>query len=220
MAKQVPQDDAALETRIDADQAEAIATTTAPQQGDNAELAIDDTGQRVRKVITTKDFIPGRDQQWILQNVVSRPKGTYVRLGFLAGFITGTERTQTDWQGKTLHSVWLKGMFEARLAETGEVLQAPNAILPLAFGELIEGAFRQAQLSGHLEGLKAELDVEIGVEATGRSIPYEWVVVSYITGEAQRALRAVRSRQAARLAKQGTPTLGTIEGGRKALPKA
>jgi hypothetical protein len=161
----------------------------------------DAAGQRVRKVITTKDFIPGRDTAWIIQHVCTQPKGTYVRLGFLAGFITGCHRSQTDWQGKSLQSVWLEGMFEATLGATGEVIQAPNLILPLAYGELVEGAFKQASNQG-IERMQAELDVEIGVEATGRSIPYEWVVISYVTGEAQRALRAVRKRQAARLAKQ------------------
>ena len=70
----------------------------------------------------------------------------------------------------------------------------------MAYG-LVETAFA-------LPGVqRAELDVDIGLEATGRTIPYEWVVVSHIGGEAQRALRAVKARQRARIEKRGSEAL-------------
>lgn len=204
--------DVTTTARIDPTEMDAIAIGALDGPDESAE-----GGQRVRRVITTKDFIPNRDPEWIRLNVSSQPKGTYTRLGLIAGFITGCHRQRNEYQGKTLESVWLEGMFEGTVLTTGEVIQAPTLILPLAYGELVESAFRQAFNAGH-ERMQAELDVELGLETITRgAVSYEWVVTSFVTGEAQRALRAVRKRQQARLAKQTTPALAAPQANLKAI---
>jgi hypothetical protein len=164
----------------------------------------DDQGQRVGRIITTKDYLDGRDANSIIAG--DRP-GTRIILGRLRGVVNSTERKKTVYKDKELESVWLNGEFEAVLIETGEVKAAPTAILPKAFGITIENA-----LAGLTPEEKAELTIEcdIGLEATGRPIPYEWVVIYYREGRAQKAMREVRARQEARIARQA----------RKALPSS
>jgi hypothetical protein len=187
----------AEQRRFDADAAEVV------DKGARLDPAIDqdeiEERQRLRRLITTADFLPGRSKEWAIQNVASRPRGTYIPLGLLDGMVNAIERkayTATPTGGgptRALESIWLKGSFEATIAATGEIIRAPNCILPLALGEMIEASFRQGNE-------RASLDCEIGLEATGRMIPYEWVVISYVSGEAASASRARRQKKQARLA--------------------
>lgn len=176
----------------------AVGDALAGAGGEEAET-YDDRGQRVRRVITTKDFLPGGDTDFPRRVVGPSERGTRFLLGTLRGTINATERKQMEWQGKKLESVWLNGDFEAILANTGEVISAPTAILPKAFGYIIESA-----LAGLDPGEQAELkiDCDIGLEATGKTIAYEWVVIYYREGKAQKAMREVRARSDARLARQ------------------
>ena len=167
-----------------------------PQEA--AALAADDKGQRVGRIITTKDWANGRDPNTI---VVGNPPGTRFLLGSLRGVVNSTERNTHTYKDKELESVWLNGEFEAVVAETGEVKAAPTAILPKAFGITIETALAGLKRDGG----EAELtiDCDIGLEATGRPIAYEWIVIYYREGKAQKAMRDVTARQNARLARQG-----------------
>jgi hypothetical protein len=204
------QDDAPLaETRFDAESADAIEATW---KADEAQ------GLRARKVIVPKDLVPGRDQAWIIQNVATQPKGSYVPLGYMSGYIFAVERRFTEWQGKRLESVWMQGMFEAESSITGEVLSAGFAILPSSFGEMIAGAFALAEKQG-AHNLQAKLDVEIGLEATGRSIPYEWVVYSYEETPAQKAVKAIKAQRQARVARREQKALAGSARPLKAIGK-
>jgi hypothetical protein len=168
-----------------------------------AALAADDKGQRVGRIITTKDWANGRDPNAI---IAGSPPGTRILLGSLRGVVDTTERSTHTYKDKPLESVWLNGEFEAVVAETGEVKAAPTAILPKAFGITIETAIaglkREASLGGGSDG-QLTIDCDIGLEATGRPIPYEWIVIYYREGKAQKAMRDVTARQNARLARQG-----------------
>jgi hypothetical protein len=167
-----------------------------PQEA--AALAAEDRGQRVGRIITTKDWANGRDPNTI---VVGNPPGTRFLLGSLRGVVNSTERNTHTYKDKELESVWLNGEFEAIVAETGEIKSAPTAILPKAFGITIETQIANLKR----EGGDAELtiDCDIGLEATGRPIAYEWIVIYYREGKAQKAMRDVTARQNARLARQG-----------------
>jgi hypothetical protein len=180
----------ALTGEIEAIEAEAEAL----REAGDAPLSEQVDPRRVQTLITTRDFVPGGDTAWLVQNVASKPRGTIVMLGQLAGVVHRIEQHKSDYKGKTLDSVWLFGAFEARIAETGEIKSSVCAILPNAFGRMIEEAFRQGADRAHL-------DIDIGVEATGRAIPYEWAIWSHMGGETQRALKALRSRQEARALK-------------------
>ena len=106
-----------------------------PQEA--AAIAADDRGQRVGRIITTKDYANGRDPNAI---IAGSPPGTRILLGSLRGVVEATERSTHTYKDKPLESVWLNGEFEAVVAETGEVKAAPTAILPKAFGITIETA--------------------------------------------------------------------------------
>lgn len=199
-----PGDDATV-AAIDAADAEAVAASAPAEEPDVT--APDDFGQRIRRVITTRDFLPGGDIEWPRRNVAPAERGTRFILGTLRGSVISTERKRTMYQrgteaAKELESVWLNGDFEAVLRGTGEVISAPTAILPKAFGYIIESA-----LAGLDPADKAELkiDCDIGLESTARTIPYEWVVIYYREGKAQKAMREIRARSDARLARQTGP---------------
>jgi hypothetical protein len=48
--------------------------------------------------------------------------------------------------------------------------------------------------------LSLELDIDIGVEATGKSIPYEWMVTSFIPIEGSNRLLEMRHRRQTKMA--------------------
>lgn len=190
----------------DPTEVEAIAQAAAPATQPGDEAPPDDEGRRVRLVITTKDFLPGGDTDWPRQHIAPAPRGTRAILGNLAGQVLRTERRTTPYKDKVLESVWLHGNFEAMLRGTGEIISAPAAILPRAFGTMIENALADCEPG---EKMDLRIDCDIGLEATGRSIPYEWIVIYYHEGKAQKAMREIRSRRDARIARQeaGRPLL-------------
>jgi hypothetical protein len=163
-------------------------------------IEADDRGQRVGRIITTKDYLPRGDVQFTAR-LGMEPVGTQVILGSLVGVVNSTERKITQWQGKELESVWLNGEFEAIMAGTGEVKAAPTAILPKAFGLTIETALAGLKRNG-ADDAELTIDCDVGLESTGRPIPYEWIVIYYREGKAQKALRDARGRREARLARQ------------------
>jgi hypothetical protein len=171
--------------------------------------AYDDRGQRVGRILTPKDLLPASDPQFTARLGIE-PPGTLVILGSLIGVVNSTERKTTQWQGKDLESVWLNGEFEMVKRQTGEVKAAPTAILPKAFGITIETAL--AGLKGNFNGeghdaAQLTIDCDIGLESTGRPIPYEWVVIYYREGKAQKAMRDARARREARIVRQERKSL-------------
>ena len=168
----------------------------------------DDRGQRVGRILTPKDLLPASDPQFTARLGIE-PPGTLVILGSLIGVVNSTERKVTQWQGKDLESVWLNGEFEMVKRQTGEVKAAPTAILPKAFGITIETALAGLKGDFDANGNAAQLtiDCDIGLEATGRPIPYEWVVIYYREGKAQKAMRDARARREARIGRQAQKVL-------------
>jgi hypothetical protein len=160
-----------------------------------------DQGLRVRRILTGRDFLPGRDAVATQQLMAPKAVGAYHPLGYVAGRVTGIERHENDYQGKTLQSVWGNGFFQASVAETGEILTAVTFISPgSAFGLLVEQAFAAGAET-------VELDLEIGLERTSRPTIYEWVVTSYATGAGQRLVKPIVERQQARLARRAAMAL-------------
>jgi hypothetical protein len=165
-----------------------------------------DTGQVMETIITPKSFLPpgaDTDPKADPRKLVALEKnGTRIMLGALGGTITRIERKTKEWEGKELSSVWLHGKFEAHVYATDETVQAPVAILPRAYGDMIENAFRAAMEDGQTHGLRARLDVEVGVKASGGAIPFNWCILNFEEDESDRALREIRTRQKARLARR------------------
>jgi hypothetical protein len=154
-----------------------------------------DDGLRIETFISPRTFVT---QEWCLKNVASKDRGFHVAIGTIAGYATASERRESAMPVKPGDkpfpaSVWIKGEFEATVHETGEVKSARWLILPRAAGELVEQAFESG-------AERAYLDLELGVQATGRSIPYAYTVTAFGSrdSEARRIVRAIRAKQTAR----------------------
>jgi hypothetical protein len=161
------------------------------------------SGVRARRAWTMKNFLPHPD--WINQNVTPEAIGTHRLVGRVVGEVQKAERrTNTVVKGskqEQIVSIALIGLFTAiDLAEAQSTFSM--LFLPMAFAEQIEAALA-------MEGVTSvPLDVDIGLEKTGRTIPYEWTVTSYLEGRAQRALRQmVASRRTGSPARAAAPRL-------------
>jgi hypothetical protein len=193
----------------EADEALALEPEEEGTGEDTGEDTSFDQGRRARRVITQGDFMPGRDGTWAIRHVAIHPRGYRVTLGHLIGAVLNTERKSNQVKEKTLESVWFHGAFEGQVInpDTGEVevLGSETLILPLAFGEQIEAAFKAG-------AERVELDIDVAIESTGRTPPYEWAILSYREGRAQKALRGLRARQAERLAAQAAKKAKALTG--------
>lgn len=166
---------------------EAEQTAAEVAQEQKQQPAPASVGVRARRAIMLKEFIPNSD--FIAKEVVGKGKGTQVMLGRVLGFVTGTaEKENTLPNGDKAKSIVCNGQFETENYLTGEVSAASSVYFPSAFSEAIKAMFAAD------EALKVvEVDTDIGLEATGKAIPYTWMVVNHIQGEAQTPLKKLRA---------------------------
>jgi len=73
---------------------------------------------------------------------------------------------------------------------TGEVSDATSCYFPLAYAEKILTMFAADK---RLEIV--EIDTDIGVEATGKSIPYEWIVIGYAEDHGMEIMKRIKNRR-------------------------
>ena len=180
-----------------ADQAE-IGAAAADQANTEAVIADQETGEitaeasngtRARRAWSMKNFIT--DPDWINVNIVSKGRGYHTLVGRIVGMANSAQRRENVIKkpgrpDETVVSVALVGLFTAQTVEGAEH-SFSMLFLPMAFAEQVEAALA-------LDGVKGvPIDVDIGLEATGKTIPYEWTVTSYLEGRAQRALRKLVS---------------------------
>lgn len=164
-------------------------------------------GVRIRRAFTMKNFLPGGDvNTWIAANVISKGVGFHRMVGRIYGTVQAWEPRETLWKGrpgegeKTIKSIALSGNLQAENADTGEIVTMDMVFLPMAFA---------AQVSRAMEanpGASVEMDVDVGIESTGKAIPYEWTVTSYLSGRAERQLRQLRNSR-----RIGQPAPGVAE---------
>lgn len=144
-------------------------------------------GVRARRAFMMKQFIPSTD--FIVKNVVAHGKGTRVTLGRVYGVATGFFiKTNILPDGKQTTSTVLNGMFQAESYLTGELSEAVQVYLPAAYADKVK-AIMESDPSIKV----VELDCDIGLEATGKPIPYEWVVTAFREGEEMAVLKRLRS---------------------------
>lgn len=174
--------------------------------GDTGSVASD--GTRARRALMLKQFLPNPD--WINVNVVAGGKGTRATIGRIYGIATGFERkVNTLPDGSLSESIFVKGMFQSEGYVTGELAEASGVYFPMAYAEKVAAAF---------EGLgvkSVEVDCDIGLEATGKTIPYEWVVIAYREGQEMDALKRIRGNRP-----RPTALLVSGDGKPKELPAA
>lgn len=136
-----------------------------------------DHGIRVDQALVMPALLPvprADAVDWIMRNVVGLGRGTHITVGEVVGAAFKAEWRETEWQGKILRSVLLTGEFRMRSALTGLIRENAELWLPVGYAKAVA-----AKLALYPDSI-AEFDVDIGIEATGRTIPYAWTVVSHL----------------------------------------
>jgi hypothetical protein len=141
---------------------------------------LDAQGRVLRTVITPKDFLAGALGKDIVDGLA---KSAVANLGTLAGEVYAVEKVTKDYsvggETKALTSYWLSGVFRAVVAQTGEVFEAGQAILPKAYGVQAYNAFKDLGVTSLTMG------VSIGLrKSTRTTIAYEWIVRDHMTAQA------------------------------------
>jgi len=150
-----------------------------------------ETGKRSRTTFTTKLLLPER--KILAAGCLDKPKGTILMLGRLFGTVTGADIKKGQLpDGTPSEMPRLHGVFESFNYVTGEIGTYLTAFVPRAFATPFLLTFNEAAGTAKI----AEIDLDIGVESTGKvTIPYEWVVIAHIeTGESLR-MKALRMRR-------------------------
>lgn len=175
-------------------------------------------GVRIRRAFTMKNFLPAGDvNTWIAANVTSKGVGFHKMVGRIYGSVQAWEARETQWKSprpgegeKVIKSIALSGNLQAEHGETGEIITMDMVFLPMAFASQIARAMQSNP------GAAVEMDIDVGIESTGKAIPYEWTVTSYLSGRAERQLRQMRNSRrigqaapgvAARLAAERSPAV-------------
>lgn len=199
-----PGDEPADETRLDPAEVDAIEEITTAE-------AIGSDGTKMRRAITMRDFLPPGEKDQVLAELMTQPVGFFLLLGALIGKVRRAEARTNEYQGKTLESIVCIGSFEATNLRDGVVSQGSAAFLPMSLAEPIMMSLQENP------GSVVSINVDIGLEKTGRTIFYEWAVRSYRESEIAKDLRDEKAALTARLARRkrigGRPSAPpTIEG--------
>lgn len=175
-------------------QVPAPVETPAPE-GEAVDEAVKE-GIRSRRAIMLRQFIPTQD--WINKNVVAPGKGTKAMIGRIWGVATSTEsKPFTFPDGKVTTTIGVRGVFQTENYITGELTEGTMVFFPLAYSEKIHALFQPKgkDKDGNLipsDVRIVQVDCDVGLEATGKMIPYEWVVVAYREGEEMAILKKLR----------------------------
>lgn len=175
--------DAATETlpaTVEQVDAETGEVTDAPAE------AVPSEGVRARRAFMLKQFVPNPD--WINTNIVAKGKGHKHTVGRIFGIATGFERKQNEVQGRIIESIAIKGVFQSDGYVTGEKGEASVVFFPMAYAEKLAALFESDASIKMIE-----VDTDIGIEATGKTIPYEWVVTAFVEGEEMAVLKRLRN---------------------------
>ena len=175
----------------------------AAEEGGSTELT---EGVRARRGLTMKQLVP--DQDWIMKNVVAGGKGTRAVIGRIFGIVTKFERKQNEFQGTMIDSIVCNGVFNSESFISGELSEASSVFFPMAYAEKI-AAVMEADPTIKV----VEVDCDIGLEATGKTIPYEWVVTAYREGKEMALLKRIRGAR-----QRPTNILVAADGTPKSLP--
>ena len=140
------------------------------------------TSQGVEYVaIGTEDFIsmsscvPSPD--WINKNVVANGQGFKMPLARLVGSCRQSSKKQNEVKGQMLESIALEGSFMLTSFVTGEVTRAPVAYLPKMWSRQVEALLVDIKDD---PGAKVRMDLTLGIQATGKTIPYRWTVTQHV----------------------------------------
>lgn len=144
------------------------------------------TGRRARSSFMMKNFA---DQDFINKHVVAKGKGTKAMLGRVFGFVSSvSEKKGTLPNGEPSVSIVLHGQFETESYIDGEISSCSSVFFPNGFARDVQHTLASDDTIKVLE-----IDTDVGVEATGKSIPYAWVIVNHIEGQAVSPLKKLKA---------------------------
>lgn len=192
------------------EQGEVATTETAAEGEATSELeegtTLSEEGVRARRGLSPKQLVPSID--WIMKNIVGGGKGTRATVGRIFGVVSSAQRKTNEFQGQMIDSIVCNGMFNAESFLTGELSQGSSVYLPMAYAEQIITAFATDKTITAIQ-----IDCDIGLEATGKAIPYEWVTTAFLEGKEMAILKRMRAARA-----RPTNLLVGPDGAPKALP--
>ncbi len=170
---------------------------------DGAETQLIET--QIWDFISMGQLVPSVD--WITVNVCAKGKGTRQKVAELIGRCTDAMTTTTEHKGQMLESIKLDGEFEVFVLHDESTAKAPVAYLPKAWGRQVKQAIDSMRdPDGKLSpGANVQMILSLGVEATGKTIPYRWTVSLYTPANERPKDNLSQMRLA--LSRRGTPAL-------------
>lgn len=158
-----------------------------------------ETAMRIQRLFSKGDFV---DQADAIKWAVNSEKGSMQTVGFLKGRITGVQLndpTEIDKQGGHQYNLSLIGDFEGSTPDGEAVYQATLAYTPRYYMERIKRLF---EADADLKAIN--IDIALAIEATGRNIPYAWIVIEFDSSDRFRVTKARNARRFEALQAAGT----------------
>jgi hypothetical protein len=150
---------------------------------------IDQQGTDLSRVMVMKMFA---DVDWIRKNVVAKDAGYRINVARVFGIAIKSEEKFNMHGQEKLRSIVLTGQFEGESLVTGEVMSATQVYLPMAYAEKVHAEFERDSTVTMIQ-----VDLDVGIRCTGKTIPYEWTARTYIEDKGMEMLRDLRSKRRA-----------------------
>ena len=187
-------------------------------------------GVRTIKAFMTRMIMPPKS--YLMKNFIWKEgdpetpvAGRQIMMGRLFGLcLSYYEKDGSLPDGTPSKSIVLRGDFEATKIDPLEVkdgkydttdakiverFNMPEAYLPEAYAMKVKAYFDDCKARNIPAG-SVEIDLDIGMETTGKMIPYTFIVLSYVEGQAS-ALTRMRDRKAAMAFRQAQMKLNAPE---------
>ena len=147
------------------------------------------TGQDIGGTLTMRTLV---SLDWIRMNVAAKPIGHRENFGRLVGEARGFEiRPGKLPDGTEKDSIALLGLFRVESLITGVVTEGHTIYLP-------ENAARRIMATLALEGTTAvQLDIDLGVMSTGKTIPFAYTATTWIKDRASELLETMANARVA-----------------------
>lgn len=188
------------------------ATETVTQEASASETSGSVSGTSIRRALTMRTFV---NIPWINEHVVgpamlAKKTGAETRkpLCRIYGFVTGvTEKAGQLPDGTPSVNIVCHGQFEGESYIDGEITNAAAVFFPPSFAEYMKGLF-----AGENPPRMAEVDVDVMVEATGKTIPFAYVLTNYVEDKNMTPLRRLKAARKTPLSIGSRPAPAQIEG--------
>ena len=190
----------------DPSEADALAKLAEDQAGTAQQDDETVVGVTYQSALTMKNFTPVGDPGFLVREMAGQARGAkHIALGRIRGTVKAAIDRETMWEGKVIPSIELQGGFDALVHASGKLLSAASLFISRAFAVQIQTSLAETRLTD--PNATIAIDIDVGVESTGKTIAYTWTVTHYLNGQAMRALRALRQPRKLIPNGGGTPQL-------------